>query len=71
MPPADAPPGRGGWVVVEGRRLLQVAADRGELHPDAASDEGTALLSFLVTGVMSQQLANQPGPPRTKGASPA
>jgi AcrR family transcriptional regulator len=47
--------------IEEVRRLLQVAADRGELHPDAASEEGTALLSVLVTGVMSQQLANQPG----------
>jgi hypothetical protein len=41
-------------------RLLQVAVDRGELHPDAASEEGVALLSVLVTGVTSQQLANQP-----------
>jgi len=46
--------------VQEARRLLQVAVDRGELHPDAASEEGTALLSILVTGVISQQLANQP-----------
>src|SRR6266704_243265 len=42
------------------RRVLQAAADRGELHPDAASEEGGALLSVLVAGVMSQQLANQP-----------
>ena len=46
--------------VEEVRRLLQVAVDGGELHPDAASEEGTALLSVLVAGVMSQQLANQP-----------
>ena len=46
--------------VQEARRLLQVAVDRGELHPDAASEEGTALLSILVAGVISQQLANQP-----------
>lgn len=46
--------------VDEVRRLLQVAADRGELHPDAASEAGTALLSVLTAGVMSQQLANQP-----------
>src|SRR5512132_1376156 len=46
--------------IQEVRRLLQVAADRGELDPDAASEEGTALLSVLVTGVMSQQLANHP-----------
>jgi AcrR family transcriptional regulator len=46
--------------VQEARRLLQVAVDRGELHPDAASEEGPALLSILIAGVMSQQLANQP-----------
>lgn len=44
----------------EVRRMLQAAAGRGELHPGAASEEGTALLSVLVAGVMSQQLANQP-----------
>ena len=46
--------------VEEVRTLLRAAADRGELHPDAAADEGTALWSVLVAGVMSQQLANQP-----------
>jgi len=46
--------------VEEVRRMLQAAVGRGELHPGAASDEGTALLSVLVAGVMSQQLANQP-----------
>ena len=46
--------------VQEVGRLLQTAVDRGQLHPDAASQEGTALLSVLVAGVMSQQLANQP-----------
>jgi AcrR family transcriptional regulator len=46
--------------VAEVRRLLQAAADRGELHPTAASGEGQALLSVLIAGVMSQQLANQP-----------
>jgi AcrR family transcriptional regulator len=47
--------------VGEVRRLLQAAAQRGQLGPGAASEEGTALLSVLVAGVMSQQLANQPG----------
>ena len=47
-------------LVQEIRRLLQAAADRGELHRAAASEEGQALLSVLVAGVMSQQLANQP-----------
>jgi AcrR family transcriptional regulator len=44
----------------EVRRLLQAAAERGELGPGASSEEGAALLSALVTGVMSQQLANEP-----------
>jgi AcrR family transcriptional regulator len=47
-------------LVGEIRRQLQAAADRGEVHPAAASEEGEALLSVLVAGVMSQQLANQP-----------
>jgi len=47
-------------LVQEVRRLIQAAADRGELHPAAASEEGEALLSVLIAGVMSQQLANQP-----------
>ncbi len=46
--------------VEEVRGLLRAAAERGELHRDAASEEGAALLSVLVAGVMSQQLANQP-----------
>ena len=47
-------------LIAEVRRLLQAAADRGELHPAAASEEGEALLSVLIAGVMSQQLANEP-----------
>jgi AcrR family transcriptional regulator len=47
-------------LVAEVGRLLAAAAGRGELHPDAASGEGQELLSVLVAGVMSQQLANQP-----------
>jgi AcrR family transcriptional regulator len=46
--------------VQEVGRLLQVAADRGELGPDAASEEGVALFSVLVTGVLSQQMSNEP-----------
>ena len=47
-------------LVQDIRRLLAAAAGRGELAPAAASEEGAALLSVLVAGVMSQQLANQP-----------
>jgi AcrR family transcriptional regulator len=46
--------------VEEVGRQIRAAVDRGELHPDAASEEGPALWSVLVAGVMSQQLANQP-----------
>jgi AcrR family transcriptional regulator len=46
--------------VAEVGGLLQAAAERGELGPGAASEEGAALLSVLVAGIMSQQLANQP-----------
>jgi AcrR family transcriptional regulator len=47
-------------MVQEVGRQLGVAAERGELHPAAASEEGLALLSVLIAGVLSQQLANEP-----------
>ena len=40
--------------------LIRSAVDRGELHPDAASQEGLALAASLIAGVVSQQLANEP-----------
>jgi AcrR family transcriptional regulator len=43
------------------RQLLRAAAQRGELGPGASCEEGAALLSALIAGIMSQQLANQPG----------
>lgn len=46
--------------VAEIRRVLASAVDRGQLHADAASEEGVALLSILIAGMLSQQLANQP-----------
>jgi AcrR family transcriptional regulator len=46
--------------VAEVRRVVSTAVEWGQLHPDAAADEGMAVLSTLVTGVMTQQLANQP-----------
>ena len=54
-------------LVQDIRRLLAAAAGRGELHPAAASEEGAALLSVLIAGVMSQQLANQPRAPWDQG----
>jgi AcrR family transcriptional regulator len=40
--------------------LLNAAAVAGHLHPDAASQDGEALLSVLVAGTASQQLTNEP-----------
>jgi AcrR family transcriptional regulator len=48
-------------MVAEARAMLRDAVAGGQLRADAASDEGAAMLSVLVTGVMSQQLANGPG----------
>lgn len=42
------------------RGMLRDAVELGELHPDAASERGVALLSVLVSGVIGQQLANEP-----------
>ena len=43
------------------RAHLHAMAAAGLLDPAAASDEGLALYSSLVAGLMSQQLANEPG----------
>lgn len=48
-------------VMDDTRRAIQDAVDRGQLHPDAASARGLALFTCLVGGVISQQLANEPG----------
>jgi AcrR family transcriptional regulator len=37
------------------------AADAGLLHPDAASDQAQRLFTIVLSGVISQQMANQPG----------
>jgi AcrR family transcriptional regulator len=42
------------------RGHLQAAVDAGRLHPDAASDDGLALFTSITSGVLSQQLANEP-----------
>lgn len=46
--------------VGEIRRLLQAAVDRGELGPGATGEDAALLLSVLVSGVMTQQFANEP-----------
>lgn len=47
------------WRVA--RQHLRLAVDRGELSPAADSDEAQRLLTVLVSGVVSQHMANQPG----------
>ena len=43
-----------GWAA------LRAAVDAGQLAPAAASEEGGALYTILMAGVISQQLANEP-----------
>lgn len=43
------------------RTLIGQAVERGEPHPGAAGPEGLDLASSLIAGVVSEQLANQPG----------
>jgi AcrR family transcriptional regulator len=47
-------------LVASVRATLRAAVEKGQLHPDAESDEGEAMLTTLVAGVMSQQVANAP-----------
>jgi len=47
-------------AVDELRTQLRSSVEAGQLHPDAASEEGVALFTSLVAGLMSQQLANDP-----------
>jgi AcrR family transcriptional regulator len=46
--------------VAEVRRVVETAVELGQLAPGAATEEGLAVLSTLIAGVMTQQLANQP-----------
>lgn len=48
-------------LLTRGREELRVAVERGELSPAADSDEAARLLTTLVSGIFSQQAANQPG----------
>lgn len=49
------------------RLLFAEAARRGELAPEADSDEAVRLLSVLISGLVTQQMANQPGAPYDEG----
>lgn len=42
------------------RDHLNATIDAGLLHPDAASDEGIALYTSMLSGLLSQQMANEP-----------
>ena len=50
-----------------GRAALRAAVDAGQLAPAAASEEGDALYTVLMAGVISQQLANEPAAPAATG----
>jgi AcrR family transcriptional regulator len=54
-------------MVQDVRLMLEVAAQHGQIGPEAATDEGLALVSVLTTGMLSQQLANAPDEPFEKG----
>src|SRR3984885_14531272 len=45
-------------IIDQLRRALRDAAAAGQVHPDAASDQGMAVLSTLHFGMLSQHLAN-------------
>lgn len=48
-------------MVGDVRAMLAQAVAAGQLAPDAEGEDGEAMLSSLVAGVMAQQIANQPG----------
>ena len=48
-------------IIDQLRHGLRDAAAAGQVHPDAASDPGMALLSTLHFGMLSQHLANDIG----------
>jgi hypothetical protein len=49
------------------RSRLRAAVEAGQLAPEAAGDEGVALFTSLVSGIVSQQLANEPDAPYEQG----
>ncbi|GAA1662594.1 TetR/AcrR family transcriptional regulator [Kribbella yunnanensis] len=42
------------------RQHLQAGVDQGHLRPEAATEEGLALYTSITSGLVSQQLANEP-----------
>ena len=49
------------------RSRLRAAVEAGQLAPEAAGDEAVALYTSLLSGVVSQQLANEPDAPYETG----
>ncbi len=47
-------------IVAETRALLTLAVERNRLTPAAATDDAVLLLTSVIAGVVSQQLANEP-----------
>ena len=43
------------------RAAFRAAVRSGELHPDAASDDAVRLYTVVLSGLLSQQMANEPG----------
>ena len=43
------------------RAAFAAAVRAGELHPDAASDDAARLFTIVLSGIVSQQMANDPG----------
>lgn len=54
--------------VADLRSALERARDLGLVRPDADLREMSEVLTILTTGVVSQQLANEPGVPLELGA---
>ena len=48
-------------MVADVQQMLRDAVELGELRPEAAGSDGLTIVSILMTGVLSQQLANEPG----------
>lgn len=49
------------------REALRAAVDAGQLAPAAATEEGVALYTVLMSGVISQQLSDEPSAPAGQG----
>ena len=47
-------------AIADLRQHLDRAVDAGRLTPDAASEEGVALYTSMLAGLLSQQMANEP-----------